>query len=220
LFKSNFVAAKTRLTLTEAEILARKKWIEARETFTNGNASSLFNGVTLLFDSLEELLASAIVPPLFTLVAASTRSKHNEKRKHRHYPLKIGHWAAFAAIVETSVIAQIHANKKVFMNALTRSADLSKYVNNEQHEESFLHHCLWQPFIEAGLMCDINELAKGSPVVISAIIGLPDSVEYAGGSGKASGRMTAMIECKSSQDLLIPNEFLSLQNIYNTAANH
>jgi hypothetical protein len=51
----------------------------------------------------------------------------------------------------------------------------------------------------------------------STLIGLPASVEYAGGTG----RKTAMYECKSSQNLLIPNECNSLQALlYNAAVNH
>jgi hypothetical protein len=41
-------------------------------------------------------------------------------------------------------------------------------------------------------------------------------VEYAGSTG-STGRITAVVECKSSHNLLLPNEFEELKTIYDTA---
>jgi hypothetical protein len=82
LFKIKFEVPKTQLTLTGAEIQAREKWNELRNSFIKDNKSSVYAG-GITFESVENFLSSVIVPPLFTVVAASARSKHDEKWKHR-----------------------------------------------------------------------------------------------------------------------------------------
>jgi hypothetical protein len=187
LFKNKFEVLQTRLTLIAAEITAREKWNEARDSFIKDNKFSLHNEIPQTFDSIEKFLKSVIVPPLFTVSAASARSKHDERRKHRYYPLEIKPWTAFTSIVLKAEIAQLDANnhatgERDFYNVLKGSAIRLGNVKNEQQEESFLDLCLWQPCIKAGLMCDRDEVAKlpgtdHESSIISAVIGLPDSVE-------------------------------------------
>jgi hypothetical protein len=92
-------------------------------------------------------------------------------------------------------------------------------VENEAHEEVFLRQFLWNPLSVAGLMLsrsDVAEMLGNNGYRISAVIGLPDYTGsgYTPGGG---GRITSMIECKSSHNLLVPNDFDKLQSRYNAA---
>jgi len=216
LFAQAFLVSKTRLELTEEEIKARVEWNKERRNFIAGNKAALLSGGASEVTSVEEFLSSAIIPPCFSATMASKRSKHDEERKRRNYPLTLEQWTAFtlAAFSSTTITTQ-----ELLFNPLTKSAQCRLQVANEAQEEVFLHDYIWQPCIDAGLMCNRDNVAKipgQEPSAISAVIGLPDGVEYAGGDGKTAGRIAAIVEVKSSQNLLLPNQFDQLQNLYKT----
>jgi len=100
-------------------------------------------------------------------------------------------------------------------------------MKNETKEENFLDEHVWEPFIEAGLMSDKNQLDKihgPNGCTIDAVIGLPDNVTFAGESAAAAsanpGKLTALVECKSSHNLLVPNKFEKLKKVYEEAVEH
>jgi hypothetical protein len=216
-----FEVPKSLLTLTPPETEARREWNERRRIFIDENEPFLLDGgVPLKVASLDDFLSSAIIPPRFSETFVSSRSKYDEKRKKRLYPRELKEWTAFTSIYFSPTTTTLPV--RVF-NPLRKSGQWEIIVANEKEEEIFLREFVWLPCVQAGLMCDrIHEakLVGEDPSLISAVVGLPDYVEYAGGMTKTAGRKTAMIECKSSHNLLLPNQFQQISTLYNVRVTH
>jgi hypothetical protein len=220
LFSKVFAVDKKRSTLTTDEIDARKAWNNVRLEFLRKNKQYFYiSRVPGVVTTMEEFLSSAIIPPAFSesTGSVSVRSRYDEQRSGRRYPPTIMKWE-FSSVMKKN-IPSATLDSDMVVNPMMQSAWWNIPCLNEANEEAFLHNHLWEPFVEAGLMFNRAKVEKSVSDVnlsiskISTIVGRPDGVEYAGGSGIK----TAMIECKSSHNLLIPNEFNSLQSLYNAA---
>jgi len=219
-FKRDFAVNKTRTKLTEEEKKARKEWNEKRQEFADKYLLEYQQGLLLLFD---QWLTSYILPPLLADGdLASSRSKYTEPNKKRNYPLEIDSWTEFSSFIVNKRV-ESYSPTPPLSNPLGRSILYSGKLRNETQEQSFLEQCVWEQLIAAGLMHGRSEVESISGLQVSrrsAVIGLPDNAAYAGGDVATAGRKTIVMECKSSHNLLIPNEIHELKQRYENAVKH
>jgi hypothetical protein len=211
IFNKDFFVSEKQTKLTSDEIQARNEWNKKRNTFVSACRKAKLDR-EIGEDNFQAFLSSFILPPRFGIITVSTRSKYNEPRKSKHYPHAIEAWPEFSGSIVGKDIKNTFIRKPgaYMLNPLESSAMYRIEVENDAHEEAFLHLFLWNPLSEAGLMLSRSDVAKMPGIDgsrISAVIGLPDYTGsgYTPGGG---GRNTSMIECKSSHNLLVPNLLL------------
>jgi hypothetical protein len=229
LFSTAFVVGNKDGKLTTDEIDARKAWNNVRLEFIYKNKQYFYiSAVPRVVTTAKEFLSSAIIPPKFSasIKAVSVRSRYDcdEQRSRRKYPPIIMKWELFPLVMEKITPSTTKfASRELVSNPLTYSAGWLISSHNEADEETFLKTHLWEPCCQAGLMFNRDRVENVvAESEISAIVGRPDSVEYAistvsTGTTGTTGRITAVIECKSSHNMLLPNEFEKLKTMYDAA---
>jgi len=205
---------KTRTKLTKEEQKARKQWNEKREEFARKWCFRAPYRVPV-----DQWLTSFLLPPLLEdRDLQSACSMYNELRKKRRYPHEIDVWTDFSKIELNT-----RMSTELLFHLLGKSILYEGKVRNESQEQAFLEQNVWGPLIQAGLMhgrSNVEAIPGLQASHSSPVIGLPDNVSYAGGDVVTAGHKTIVMECKSSHNLLIPNEIDKLKQRYENAVKH
>jgi len=203
-------AAKSRQTLTEEEVNAREEWNTARSDFISRYLGA--NPSPSLIKTVSELLDSTILPPALAQSSPSARSHYQECRNSRYYPPTLDEWTSFTDIVSSFVPPNAGDPLEGVLDVLYSCA-LSMFrqqCRNEAEEQSFLHHVLWSNLASAKFMLEREQIKK------TLVIGLPDNVSFVAveSDDEDSGRPAAVVEMKSSHNLLVPLKFTDIKQRY------
>jgi hypothetical protein len=216
LFSESFAVAKTLYTLTRREEKVRRQWNKERGAFRTTREVELYGQSCV--KSQADLVASSILPPSFAANIVSQRSKVAETRHKRNYPPNIEEWSDFGPSVQDEAFDEDPpVNTERFLDPLLSSSDYTKKVQSEKCEEEFLSNFLWNKLELMDLMVMEDEALARSPNGSRNVKhGLPDNANFRVIENQAA-RTDAVIECKSSHNLLIPNDVALLKRKYETA---
>jgi len=220
IFAGRFDVAKTTYALTREEQQAREAWNQARGKFLKALRPRFKALPTSVWDctNLADIVSSSIVPPMYSTgpTTTSQRSKVDEQRNKRFYPLTIEKWDDFTDLFDmpfetTELTESIEA--PFFTTIIHRAT-----VTNESSEQNFLNATVFTPFSGAGLMCLPFQLGSNR----RPTIGKPDETCYRqpneGSPDKA--QITAVFEAKALQNMLLPNDFETLKEKFEAAVKH
>ena len=221
IFAGRFDVAKTnKYDLTPAEQAARVAWNQARGVFLKEFRPRFKAPSASIWDctNLEDLVSSSIVPPMYSTrpTTTSQRSKVDEQRHKRFYPLTIEKWDEFTGFVDTPF--ETTALPESIEAPLFTSIIYRATVTNESSEQSFLNVSVFTPFSDAGLMClpfQVNSKRR-------LTIGKPDETCYRppNKGSPDNAQITAVFEAKALQNMLLPNDFKTLKEKYEAAVSH
>ena len=207
LFAKEFEVGTSDLELTEEESAAREEWCQLRRAFVK-NRSVRFNGECW---SQEELLKNCVLPPTFKAKKVSKRSIIAEPRSKRYYPPLLVPWEGFESACTTELFSTEELEAP-----LNSSEYLSKIYDpimaDEADEHAFLKHCVFTKLENCGLLTGLTLQETGAPrgVVYN---GRPDDV----GVHEPENIVSSIIEVKSSQNLMIPNDAMEVCKRYKQA---
>jgi hypothetical protein len=193
--------------LTRPEQAARSAWNAARAAFQTANMDS-WKATPGTVTNAEAVASSFLLPPDFAVNTVSGRSKVDEKRRKRNYPPTLQEWDDFE-----DILAPFDGSTtfRKFVSDPFKSSFLSNAVfSDEKSEEVWLDSHMWNVFVKAGMMAK-KEQVQGRQVVH----GLPDKAAFL--LQGETAKVSAVVEIKSSQNLLLPNDFQALKTKYEGA---
>jgi hypothetical protein len=204
-FSGELKVDKREIMLTKAEIEARETWNAKRDELSSEIRSRAAPSCTTAGD----LLKSSILPMKLSTGNASARSKWNEKRRKRLYPPTLEEWTGVQEDMEIPFGNAEVILKKPPADPLWDSAEKSTRASGEIDEQTFLRQYLWEKLLYAGLSCMYLDVPKAG-----LVHGRPDEVTFV---DEKNSILSAVIEFKSSQNLLVPNDFAALKEKYEAA---
>ena len=127
LFSTDFDLSADQLTLTQAEIEARKEWNERRNTLAE-HIAALEKSLPRE-DTARKLSECTMLPPQFATTYAEERSQHDEAHSKRYYPPSLHDYnEEFESIVKnyTAPDTKLKRNPNFHPNCLRDSQMASK----------------------------------------------------------------------------------------------
>ena len=214
LFSTDFDLSADQLTLTQAEIEARKEWNAKRDELVQHIAA--VEKSPPREDTARKLSECTMLPPEFGTTYVSPRDSVQDQVAKRRYPISLHDYnEEFESIVNNYTAP----DKPIKMYPRFRNGNLDDSIahggaqmEDEKHEHVFLRMALWGKLERFGftiprrkVTCQIKKLGK------------PDYVTFAMTEAPNDGerlKPSAVFEVKSSQSLLVPNEFADIQRKY------
>lgn len=212
LFCKEFVVGWNELSLTQEEKRARTEWNRARSDHVDVSNDDM--GWKCW--SQEELLRNSVLPPMFAADKASVRSGNSEPRSKRYYPPQVVPWEEFESFCSsepfsTSRVAKALPSSEFFSHQYTT------VMGNETDEHQFLKGCVFEKLQKGGLLTGRLELDTGLSRGV-VYIGRPDDVGVR--VDDAGSVVSSIIEVKSTQNMLIPNDVTEICDRYKQAFDH
>ena len=204
------------MKLHETEIAERNSWLQTLNTIYAHYINAQRPIAHPIVTSQELILQQRLVAPVLPAGKVSTRSKPQESRKGRLYPITIQEWDRFKESVPTfqgsTVDTLLHTNSYIFSESLIRAK--MDQPKKEIYKQNNLLANLREGLVYSGIVHQIVEEEGG--------IGLMDFNLLAGTVANTSGiarseEIAVVCESKSTHNLLLPIDASSLVRKYNEA---